>query len=165
MGIITIIDYKFQVVIKTKKLMLPWRITLGGVRVVAATSALPGSVRRLYRCSSGAAADPAQRSSSAEHNKRGPSLLLVGTAGVIASGLGIVWYLQKERSDRDQSFGSVPFPHLKAASSSSKETEDAKLSVRECRYKDFSSLYFNGELYMTPRDFLESVTLNKPRCK
>ena len=33
------------------------------------------------------------------------------------------------------------------------------------RYKDFASVMYEGDMYMTPRDFLESITQDEPRCK
>lgn len=140
--------------------MLCRRIALGGVRLIAASSALPGSKVTSRRYSSKAGTDH----SSGEHDKTGPSLL-VGIAGMITAGLGTVWYMRwKEQSNHDQSIVGVPLPHISAASLS-EEAEVSKVSLRERRYKDFSSLCLNGEPYMTPRDFLESVTLSKPRSK
>ncbi|CAN2388640.1 calcium ion binding [Pristimantis euphronides] len=57
--------------------------------------------------------------------------------------------------------------------SAAKETSSAELtefedldifaSSREQRFRVFASLEFEGQLYMTPRDFLESVTTDEPR--
>ena len=40
-----------------------------------------------------------------------------------------------------------------------------KLTARERRFIKFSSVEFGGQLYMTPQDFLESVTEAEPRRK
>ncbi|CAF0871345.1 unnamed protein product [Adineta steineri] len=36
-------------------------------------------------------------------------------------------------------------------------------NIREKRFRDFSSLEYNGEIYMTPVDFLESIITDRPR--
>lgn len=38
-----------------------------------------------------------------------------------------------------------------------------KLTSREKRFVRFASVEFNGQLYMTPQDFLESVIESEPR--
>ncbi|KAJ8933021.1 hypothetical protein NQ314_014260 [Rhamnusium bicolor] len=38
-----------------------------------------------------------------------------------------------------------------------------KLTSREKRFIRFSSVEYNGQLYMTPQDFLESVVEAEPR--
>ncbi|KAM4050201.1 calcium uptake protein 3, mitochondrial isoform 3-T3 [Anomaloglossus baeobatrachus] len=43
------------------------------------------------------------------------------------------------------------------------EDLDMFASSREQRFRVFASLEFEGQLYMTPRDFLESVTTDEPR--
>lgn len=85
----------------------------------------------------------------------------VGVVAVLASatGLSLNWYKKKEERVVD-----LFLPTLQAAT---KEDEDKvrKVSLRERRYKDFASIMFHGEPYMTPRDFLESVTKDTPRCE
>ena len=43
--------------------------------------------------------------------------------------------------------------------SNSKELENSKLTSREKRFLKFSSVEFEGQIYMTPQDFLESLML------
>ncbi|KAM3940725.1 calcium uptake protein 3, mitochondrial isoform 1-T1 [Leptodactylus fuscus] len=60
----------------------------------------------------------------------------------------------------------VPVSAAKETSSAEKnEFEDLDMfaSSREQRFRVFASLEFEGQLYMTPRDFLESVTTDEPR--
>lgn len=46
------------------------------------------------------------------------------------------------------------------------ETEKAvKLTSRERRFIKFSSVEFDGQLYMTPQDFLDSVVEQEARRK
>ncbi|XP_020562442.1 calcium uptake protein 3, mitochondrial isoform X1 [Oryzias latipes] len=44
-------------------------------------------------------------------------------------------------------------------------TGEARPSGLEDRFRLFSSVEFEGQLYMTPLNFIESVTLNEPRSK
>lgn len=39
------------------------------------------------------------------------------------------------------------------------------LTYREMRFLQFASVQYNGQIYMTPQDFLESVTEEVPRRK
>ncbi|XP_073439711.1 calcium uptake protein 3, mitochondrial isoform X6 [Dendrobates tinctorius] len=60
----------------------------------------------------------------------------------------------------------MPVSAAKETSSSEKsdfEDLDMFASSREQRFRVFASLEFEGQLYMTPRDFLESVTTDEPR--
>lgn len=45
------------------------------------------------------------------------------------------------------------------------QKKDPGVSLRENRFKEFASLSYKGELYMTAADFLESATRDKPRGK
>ena len=40
-----------------------------------------------------------------------------------------------------------------------------KLSYRESRFQQFSSIEYEGSIYMSPQDFLESLTEETPRSK
>ncbi|XP_029297501.1 calcium uptake protein 3, mitochondrial isoform X1 [Cottoperca gobio] len=42
---------------------------------------------------------------------------------------------------------------------------DVYMSSNENRFRQFSSVQFDGQLYMTPLNFLESVTLNEPKSR
>lgn len=45
------------------------------------------------------------------------------------------------------------------------ETKIVKLTSREKRFIRFASVEYDGQLYMTPQDFLESVVEAEPRRK
>jgi len=47
--------------------------------------------------------------------------------------------------------------------SGSKELEKRKLTSREKRFINFASVEYNGQIYMTPQDFLESVIEAEPK--
>ena len=42
-------------------------------------------------------------------------------------------------------------------------TEKRKLTPREKRFIKFASVEYDGQIYMTPQDFLESVVEGEPR--
>ena len=145
------------------------KVSVGSARVLLSSTAFANVRKTQLRCISVSASYSAPEKGEFYSYKEGPSRLLVGTAVVISSGLSLIWYQRrKNRKHTDQH--TLPL-QLSASSDkpssdgSSKTSEDSKVSNRERRYKEFSSLYFKGEPYMTPRDFLESVTLQKPRCK
>uniref|UniRef100_A0A8C9XH92 Mitochondrial calcium uptake family member 3 n=1 Tax=Sander lucioperca TaxID=283035 RepID=A0A8C9XH92_SANLU len=45
------------------------------------------------------------------------------------------------------------------------EDGDVYMSSHEHRFRMFSSVEYDGQLYMTPQNFIESVTMNEPRNK
>jgi hypothetical protein len=67
-------------------------------------------------------------------------------------GLAVSYALYKSREDH------VMLPVLEAT-----ESKEVKMSKREKRYKEFASVMYNGDMYMTPRDFLESIVDDIPR--
>ncbi|XP_074098396.1 calcium uptake protein 3, mitochondrial-like isoform X3 [Cotesia typhae] len=79
------------------------------------------------------------------------------SAGLIAIG-GIVFYAGKK-------YHSVNVVH--AAARPRKREDDfpkaVKLTMRERRFIKFASVEFNGQLYMTPQDFLDSIIEPEPR--
>ncbi|CAL1533519.1 unnamed protein product [Lymnaea stagnalis] len=63
-------------------------------------------------------------------------------------------------------FVTVPIVHA----AKSKDEDDAKsktedFSYREMRFRHFASVEFDGNIYMTPQDFLESLTEESPRAR
>lgn len=81
----------------------------------------------------------------------------VYTGAAVTTGLILGWYLFHKKSS-----SVVGLPQLEAAENEEKER---KVSLRERRYKDFASVVYRGEPYMTGRDFLEAVTKKSPRCE
>ena len=49
------------------------------------------------------------------------------------------------------------------SNSGSEVTEKRKLTPREKRFIKFASVEYDGQIYMTPQDFLESVVEGEPR--
>ena len=56
-----------------------------------------------------------------------------------------------------------PIPNLIAAEQADKTKK--KISRREKRYAEFSSKLYQDEIYMTPRDLMESLVKDESRCK
>lgn len=144
------------------------RPLLGEMRGLCLTSTLPGSRSRCLSAVGGP--ETFDQPQQTDDGTRGPSAVTggLGLAVVVASGVGLAWYLHsRERRGSSEGGRGLHLPVLELRASADGEGKEdkvpAKVSVRERRYKDFSSVKFNGEPYMTPRDFLESVTLDKPR--
>ncbi|XP_071978268.1 calcium uptake protein 3, mitochondrial isoform X1 [Engystomops pustulosus] len=59
----------------------------------------------------------------------------------------------------------LPVSAAKESATEKSDFEDLDMfaSSREQRFRVFASLEFEGQLYMTPRDFLESVSTDEPR--
>ena len=75
-------------------------------------------------------------------------------AGV--AGIGVIVYEWRGRGSSVQLL-----PELQAAED--KEEKVARRPWREVRYEDFASFNYMGEPYMSARDFLESLTQDRPR--
>lgn len=85
--------------------------------------------------------------------------------GVVAaaSGLGLATYIHQLRGGKGGGVGALLLPELQAAGGKEEEAKTPKVSVRELRYKEFASIVYKGEPYMSGRDFLESVARDEPR--
>ena len=77
----------------------------------------------------------------------------VATASLIMG-----WYIG-DKNNR------TPVAILSLQAADGEESKVRKVSLRERRYKDFASVMYHGEPYMTGRDFLEAVTKMTPRCE
>ena len=57
----------------------------------------------------------------------------------------------------------IHFHHYHYPKSGPEVTEKRKLTPRERRFIKFASVEYDGQIYMTPQDFLESVVEGEPR--
>lgn len=135
------------------------RLLLREVRGVYIVPALSGYQPRCLSTSK--ASDVS--SQRPEGNSRRTSLLGVGVVGAVASGLCLAWYLRDDKESGRHVPSVVKLLPQVTASERKEEATTEKVSIRERRYKDFCSISYKGEPYMTPRDFLESVTHDSPR--
>uniref|UniRef100_A0A3B3WPJ2 EF-hand domain-containing protein n=1 Tax=Poecilia mexicana TaxID=48701 RepID=A0A3B3WPJ2_9TELE len=111
------------------------------------------------------------------------------TAGLCAAAGGVLalYFYNKMWSDRKRmmrrSINGLPLPSIptieakekvrgyknKAASESARpfdfEDGDVYMSSHEHRFRMFSSVEYEGQLYMTPQNFIESVTMSEPRSE
>ena len=71
----------------------------------------------------------------------------------VVSGVGLAAFIYQWRAAK-----ASLVPELNAGGS-----EAPKVSHRELRYKEFASLVYKGEPYMSARDFLESVSQDEAR--
>ena len=78
----------------------------------------------------------------------------------VVSGLGLAAFIYQWRAAKGRKNVSL-VPELNAGGR--KEGEAPKVSHRELRYKEFASIVYKGEPYMSVRDFLESVSQDEPR--
>ena len=142
------------------------RLFLRGTRALCLSSSQPGVQQRCLSSVGGpsAASDAHNWQDTSSTTSTSTMASKVGVAGVIASGLCLAWYsnTHRERGHRPKDHLPSLLPQLRAAEPEKHERKE-KVSIRERRYKDFSSVKYKGEPYMTPRDFLESVTIDEPR--
>ena len=150
-----------------KMLARSGRLFLGEFRGPGLTLGLPGSCKRCLSVggSLGRSEGPQQGDNSASSkSSSGLGRVGLGAAVVAASGLCLAWYTRGREKRRSQWHEtSIQAPLLQLNASGGGEKAPGKVSVRERRYKDFSSIRYRGEPYMTPRDFLESITIDEPR--
>ncbi|XP_007495274.2 calcium uptake protein 2, mitochondrial [Monodelphis domestica] len=84
-----------------------------------------------------------------------PGPKAVAVAGVALAGVGAVWY--KGRLDLPTGGYLTVFAQKNDINNEVSE----KLSIRKKRFMQFSSLEYEGEHYMTPRDFLYSIIFDQ----
>ncbi|KAG4068362.1 hypothetical protein HA402_007882 [Bradysia odoriphaga] len=112
------------------------------------------NLTRLSRCKAKNYTHCAQiiRNYSSTKSIRNNSFTLIG---VLSGGLAAISYLKWQKTAVVEAFNPKKMKD---------ETEKAvKLTARERRFIKFSSVEFDGQLYMTPQDFLESVVEQEPR--
>ncbi|CAH1268286.1 MICU3 [Branchiostoma lanceolatum] len=96
-------------------------------------------------------------------SRRGAAVLYA--AGAVGAITGLV-YARRRRGEATIQVG-LPVVMAKEEEEKRKFWQRAplqhKMSDRERRFREFSSVEYKGQMYMTPRDFLESVTEERPR--
>ena len=86
-----------------------------------------------------------------------------GVMGALAGAGGAFVYNWRSR-DAQRGLSLFPRVSTNEGDKVEKAGEEArKITRRELRYQEFSSLKYEGEVYMTARDFLESVTQDTSR--
>ncbi|KAA0709329.1 Calcium uptake protein 3, mitochondrial EF-hand domain-containing family member A2 [Triplophysa tibetana] len=93
-----------------------------------------------------------------------------GTGLCITLGGFAVYYQYNSTSQRENKAGRLrarisPLPAVLAKEEVTESTEDQEvhMSAHKHRFRLFSSLEFDGQLYMTPLDFIESITMSEPK--
>ncbi|XP_063075486.1 calcium uptake protein 3, mitochondrial isoform X4 [Engraulis encrasicolus] len=109
----------------------------------------------------------------AKNEKTARGWLAVG-AGVVTVGAGAYYYWRHDSKKRGLMHyinGRALLPSLPAVEAKEKgrpfdfEEGDVYMSSHEHRFRLFSSVEYEGQLYMTPQNFIESVTMSEPRSK
>eukprot|EP00096_Caligus_rogercresseyi_P001433 TRINITY_DN122_c0_g1_i1.p1 TRINITY_DN122_c0_g1~~TRINITY_DN122_c0_g1_i1.p1 ORF type:complete len:451 (-),score=92.68 TRINITY_DN122_c0_g1_i1:2071-3423(-) len=84
--------------------------------------------------------------------------IATAVAGVVSSGVAYFWWQDKKRKAR------IGVENVEIASTSqAMASKSQRLTAREKRFLQFSSVEYGGRVYMTPRDFLESIVESEPR--
>ncbi|XP_076151129.1 calcium uptake protein 3, mitochondrial isoform X1 [Alosa pseudoharengus] len=95
----------------------------------------------------------------------------------MAAGGAVAYYCFYEQHDSKKKRvghsinGRAMLPSLPAVTAKEKgrpfdfEEGDVYMSSHEHRFRLFSSVEYEGQLYMTPQNFIESVTMSEPRSK
>ncbi|XP_056092239.1 calcium uptake protein 3, mitochondrial isoform X4 [Rhinichthys klamathensis goyatoka] len=100
------------------------------------------------------------------------ALRYVGTGVCITlGGFAVVYYQHISSPYRGHAaslralISPLPAVAAKEQASVSAEDEEVFMSAHEHRFRLFSSMEYDGQLYMTPLDFIESVTMSEPKKK
>ncbi|XP_056626258.1 calcium uptake protein 3, mitochondrial isoform X2 [Triplophysa dalaica] len=95
-----------------------------------------------------------------------------GTGLCITLGGFAVYYQYNSTWRRENKAGRLrarisPLPAVLAKEevTASAEDEEVHMSAHKHRFRLFSSLEFDGQLYMTPLDFIESISMSEPKKK
>lgn len=94
-----------------------------------------------------------------------------GTGLCVTLGGFAVYYQHNSTSQRENKarlralISPLPAVLAKEKVSASAEDKEVSMSAHEHRFRLFSSLEYDGQLYMTPLDFIESVTMSEPKKK
>ncbi|KAL6480286.1 hypothetical protein MHYP_G00113190 [Metynnis hypsauchen] len=108
------------------------------------------------------------------HPKSSRSLRRAGAGLGLGLGGIAVYELWLSRDDEKQGgrigqdcglVRSLPAVAAKEKTKIRADDEDMAMSAHEHRFRLFSSVEYEGQLYMTPLDFIESITMSEPKKK
>ncbi|XP_014068316.1 calcium uptake protein 3, mitochondrial isoform X5 [Salmo salar] len=102
--------------------------------------------------------------------KRTKTFKHIATGVCIATGAGFASYynVQKKLSNQIDNGLLLALPAVSAtdkAKTFDLDDGDVYMSSHEARFRLFSSVEYEGQLYMTPLNFIESVTMGEPKKK
>ncbi|XP_036424581.1 calcium uptake protein 2, mitochondrial isoform X2 [Colossoma macropomum] len=100
--------------------------------------------------------------------RRAGTRLGLGLGGIAVYELWLSRDDEKQGSRISQHCGlvrSLPAVAAKEKTKIHADEEDMAMSAHEHRFRLFSSVEYEGQLYMTPLDFIESVTMSEPKKK
>ncbi|XP_055744474.1 calcium uptake protein 3, mitochondrial isoform X4 [Salvelinus fontinalis] len=102
--------------------------------------------------------------------KRTKTFKRIATGVCIATGAGFASYynVQKKLSNQIDNGLLLALPAVSAtdkAKTFDLDDGDVYMSSHEARFRLFSSVEYEGQLYMTPLNFIESVTMGEPKKK
>ncbi|KAK5606082.1 Calcium uptake protein 3, mitochondrial, partial [Crenichthys baileyi] len=111
---------------------------------------------------------------SSTHGRRTRRCLAAGLSAAAGGALALYFYNEMwsgRKRMRRRSINGLPLPSIPTVEAKEKthpfdfEDGDVYMSSHEHRFRMFSSVEYEGQLYMTPQNFIESVTMSEPRNK
>ncbi|XP_047221771.1 calcium uptake protein 3, mitochondrial isoform X1 [Girardinichthys multiradiatus] len=108
------------------------------------------------------------------HGRRTRRCLAAGLCTAAGGALALYFYNEiwsGRKRMRRRSINGLPLPSIPTVEAKEKarpfdfEDGDVYMSSHEHRFRMFSSVEYEGQLYMTPQNFIESVTMSEPRNK
>ncbi|XP_036407494.1 calcium uptake protein 3, mitochondrial isoform X3 [Megalops cyprinoides] len=107
--------------------------------------------------------------SGCQTNTKRSTLRFAASGVCVATGGAVAYYWYCETYDHKRRRGLLPSLPPVAAKEKARtfdfEDEEVFVSSQEQRFCLFSSVKCDGQLFMTPQNFIESVTMNEPKNK
>ncbi|XP_070553390.1 calcium uptake protein 3, mitochondrial-like isoform X3 [Ptychodera flava] len=104
---------------------------------------------------------PLRTFSSKFSKRKATKFSIFGFGGVCAAAGTLVFYVCRDVVRNPPLLPAV----IAKEKENTKGKEPPRLSKKEERFQEFASCEFEGQIYMTPQDFLESVTQEEPRAR
>ncbi|XP_047013120.1 calcium uptake protein 3, mitochondrial isoform X3 [Ictalurus punctatus] len=84
---------------------------------------------------------------------------------IAVGGIAVCQHCPVKEVNTTRMIHAVPVVLAREKTKISADDEDMPMSGHEHRFRLFSSVEYEGQLYMTPLDFIESVTMSEPKKK
>ncbi|KAK2838706.1 hypothetical protein Q7C36_013520 [Tachysurus vachellii] len=84
---------------------------------------------------------------------------------IAVGGIAVCHHCPMKGVDTTKMIHAVPVVFAREKTKIAADDEEIGMSAHEHRFRLFSSMEYEGQLYMTPLDFIESVTMSEPKKK
>ncbi|XP_058253552.1 calcium uptake protein 3, mitochondrial isoform X2 [Hemibagrus wyckioides] len=84
---------------------------------------------------------------------------------IAAGGIAVCQHCSMKGVDKTRMIHAIPVVFAREKTKITADDEEMAMSAHEHRFRLFSSVEYEGQLYMTPLDFIESVTMSEPKKK